>query len=43
MTTALGDSNKVVSAYRSLCDAYLVKPFGKAKLLEELRKLGLIT
>ncbi|MFH0729999.1 MAG: response regulator [Pseudomonadota bacterium] len=41
MTTALGDTQNVISAWRSLCDAYLIKPIQKAKLLEELRKLGL--
>ena len=42
MTTALGDLKNVSAAYRNLCDAYLTKPIQKAKLLEELRKLGLI-
>lgn len=43
MTTALGDSANVLAAYRNLCDAYLTKPIQKAKLLEELGKLGLST
>jgi two-component system, chemotaxis family, chemotaxis protein CheY len=42
MTTALGDPKNVMKAYRNLCDAYLTKPIQKVKLLEELRKLGLI-
>lgn len=42
MTTALGDPQNVFDAYRSLCDAYLAKPIHKSKLLDELRKLGLI-
>lgn len=42
MTTALGDLKNVKAAYMSLCDAYLTKPIQKAKLIEELRKLGLI-
>jgi two-component system, chemotaxis family, chemotaxis protein CheY len=42
MTTALGDLKNVSAAYESLCDAYLTKPIQKAKLLEELHKLGLI-
>lgn len=42
MTTALNDIRNVTAAYESLCDAYLTKPIQKAKLLEELRKLGLI-
>nr|MEE4268463.1 response regulator [Candidatus Krumholzibacteria bacterium] len=43
MTTALDDLKSVSSAYGSLCDTYLVKPIEKAKLLGELRILGLIT
>lgn len=43
MTTALDDPKNVIAAYRNLCDAYLTKPIQKAKLLEELRKLRLIT
>jgi two-component system chemotaxis response regulator CheY len=42
MTTALDDPQNVFGAYRNLCDAYLAKPIHKSKLLEELRKLGLI-
>ena len=43
MTTALADLKSVNAAYHSLCDAYLTKPIQKAKLLEELRQLKLIT
>jgi len=43
MTTALGDLKNVSTAYQGLCDAYLVKPIDKARLLEELRKLDLIS
>ena len=42
MTTALDDPKNVINAFASLCDAYLIKPYHKAKLLEELRKLKLI-
>jgi len=42
MTTALGDVKNAMSAFHNLCDAYLVKPIDRAKLLEALRKLGLI-
>ncbi len=43
MTTALGDPKNVVKAlYREGAAAYLVKPIGKKKLLEEVRRLGLI-
>ena len=43
MTTALADIKNVMKAYHSLCDGYLTKPLDKAKVLEELRKLKLIT
>ena len=43
MTTALGDIKNVSAAYSGLCDGYLTKPIQKAKLLEELRKLGLMS
>jgi two-component system, chemotaxis family, chemotaxis protein CheY len=42
MTTALGDMKNVNAAFGSLCDAYLVKPIDKPKLLETLRQLALI-
>lgn len=42
MTTALGDPDNVVSAFREQCDAYLVKPIQKAKLLEHLKSFKLI-
>ncbi len=43
MTTALGDSRNVMSAFRTGCEAYVVKPITKEKLLEEIEKLGLLT
>lgn len=43
MTTALGDPKNVVGAFKSLCDAYLVKPVNKSKLLDYLRSFGMIT
>ena len=42
MTTALADRANVVEAARGQCDAFLVKPIAKARLLEELRRLELI-
>lgn len=42
MTTAVDDVKSTMSAFYSLCDAYLVKPIVRAKLLETLRKLELI-
>ncbi len=43
MTTAMADIKNVMAAYSSLCDAYLTKPIQKAKLIEELCKLELIS
>jgi len=42
MTTALDDSKNIRSAFYNLCDAYLVKPIDKEKLVEEMKKLGLL-
>lgn len=42
MTTAHGDRTHVIKAIQQQCDSFLVKPVQKAKLLEELGKLGLI-
>ncbi|MGC8492671.1 MAG: response regulator [Syntrophobacteraceae bacterium] len=42
MTTALNDMRNILAAHHSLCDAYLFKPIDKAKLLEELGKMGLL-
>lgn len=42
MTTALSDSDNVTNAFHSKCDAYMVKPVERAKLLRQLRKLELI-
>jgi two-component system chemotaxis response regulator CheY len=40
--TARQDLASVITAYKSFCDAYLVKPIEKARLLEHVRTLGLI-
>jgi two-component system, chemotaxis family, chemotaxis protein CheY len=43
MTTALGDPKNVFQAlYKEGAVTYLVKPIGKQRLLDELRKLGLL-
>ena len=42
MTTALTDIKDVISAWRGLCDAYLMKPIDRGKLLEQLKLLKLI-
>lgn len=43
MTTALSDVKSIVTAFSGLCDVYLMKPIDRAKLLEELHKLKLIS
>ncbi|MCH8194088.1 MAG: response regulator [Planctomycetes bacterium] len=40
MTTALKESAHVMEAFREGCEAYLVKPIDKRRLLEEIEKLG---
>jgi two-component system chemotaxis response regulator CheY len=42
MTTALGDSQNVMAAFKNQCEGYLVKPIVYDNLLGMLRKLGLI-
>lgn len=42
MTSALQDSENVLGAFNAQADGYLVKPIEKSRLIEEIRKLGLI-
>lgn len=42
MTTALADKGNVIHAFRENCDAYLVKPVVRSKLVEQLKALDLI-
>ena len=42
MTTALGDPKNIVGSFREGCEAYIVKPVEKDKLLEEMANLGLV-
>lgn len=42
MTTALSDAENIRKAFREQCEAYLVKPVEKAKLLSALSELGVI-
>lgn len=42
MTTALSDIKNVNNAFHGLCDAYLVKPIDKNKLLEHLQAFALV-
>ena len=41
MVSALDDMKNVFEGFRGLCDAYIVKPIEKAKLLEQIRLCGL--
>lgn len=40
MTTALSDSINVLGAFKEGCEAYVVKPIEKARLISEIKKLG---
>jgi two-component system, chemotaxis family, chemotaxis protein CheY len=42
MTTSLDDMSNKLTAVRESCDAYLVKPIDRGKLLQLLRSFGLI-
>lgn len=42
MTTALSDKGNVLNAFKSQCEAYLIKPIDKNKIIAELKKLKLI-
>jgi len=42
MTTAQDCSEDIFSAFSTGCEAYIVKPIRKPKLVEELKKLGLL-
>lgn len=41
MVTALSDKQNITAAYQENCDAYLIKPYDEAKLVDTLKKLGL--
>jgi len=43
MTTALADRGNVIEAAKNHCDGFLVKPIQKERLINELRKLKLIS
>lgn len=43
MMTCLKDSENVMTAFREQCDAYIVKPVARAKLLDQLHRLGLLS
>ncbi len=43
MTTALDDVNNVMGSLKGGASSYIVKPIERARLLEEMKKLGLLT
>lgn len=42
MTTALNDTDRVFNAFETGCEAYASKPINTEKLIEVIKKLGLI-
>ncbi len=42
ITTALGDKEHILKAFKQGCEAYLVKPLNPDKLLASIMELGLI-
>ncbi len=42
MTTCLADNRNIMNAFRGQCDAYIVKPVERSKLMEQLQRLGLL-
>jgi len=42
MTTVLNDSKNIIGAFREGCEAYIVKPLERHKLLQEVAKLNLV-
>lgn len=42
MTTALDDFKNIMTAFREQCEAYLVKPIEKGKLIGQMKAMGLI-
>lgn len=43
MISALGDKKTIMQAFRSQCEAYLVKPIDGNKLFLQLKTFGLVT
>lgn len=42
MTTTLGDFNNVKTAFKQQCEAYLIKPLDRDKVINTLQGLGLV-
>lgn len=41
MTTAMGDSNSILDAFRAQCDGYIVKPVTLSKISQCLKQVGI--
>jgi two-component system chemotaxis response regulator CheY len=42
ITTAVDERESIIEAFRSQCDAYLVKPISREQLMAQIRSLGLL-
>jgi two-component system, chemotaxis family, chemotaxis protein CheY len=42
MTTSLSDAENIIDSFKADCDSYLIKPIRKAKLINEIKSLGLL-
>ena len=42
MTTVMDDPKSIMGAFKNQCEAYILKPIEKSKLMEQLGKLGLL-
>ena len=42
MTTVVDDPKSIMGAFKNQCEAYLLKPIEKGKLMEKIGKLGLL-
>lgn len=43
MTTALNDPRSIMKAFKQQCEDYLIKPIDRARLVEKVKGLGLLT
>lgn len=41
VTSALSDPDNIIEAFKASCDSYLIKPIRKAKLMNEIKSLGI--
>ena len=42
ITTAVDERESIIEAFRSQCDAYLVKPISREQLMAQIESLGLL-